>query len=96
MTDQIDITNTSSRFLIEISAGRTSVAKIGQASTAQTDDERRKRSAAEHGRRRSGVSGPLSEQRVSAEVVKGAGKEKEDFFPALTVSVLPLKPLHGP
>jgi hypothetical protein len=26
------------------------------------------------------VSGPLSEQRVSAEAVKGAGKEKEDFF----------------
>ncbi|HOQ43226.1 MAG TPA: hypothetical protein PLG94_17265 [Smithellaceae bacterium] len=56
------------------------MAKTGQASTAQPDDERRKRSAAERGRRRSGGSGPLSEQRVSAEAVKGAGKEKEDFF----------------
>ena len=95
MTDQIDITNTSSRFLIEISAGRTSVAKTGQASTAQTDDERRKRSVAARGRRRSGVSGPSSEQRVSAEAVKGAGKEKEDFFPARTVSALHLKPFTG-
>ena len=32
------------------------------------------------------MSVPLSEQRKSAEAVKGAGKEKEDFFPALTVS----------
>ena len=41
------------------------------------------------------MSGPSSEQRVSAEAVKGAGKEEEDFFRALTVSVLPLKPFTG-
>jgi hypothetical protein len=32
------------------------------------------------------VSEPSSEQRVSVKAVKGAGKEKEDYFPAQNVS----------
>ncbi|MBN1382765.1 MAG: hypothetical protein JXA41_13925 [Deltaproteobacteria bacterium] len=52
-------------------------------SVAETGfSDRSGESSAQGGEPQSGVSEPLSEQRVSAEAVKGAGKEKENFFPA--------------
>jgi len=37
------------------------------------------------------VSEPSSQQRVSVKAVKGRGKEKEDFFLAQALIVIPLK-----
>jgi hypothetical protein len=63
-----------------------SVAKTGAASRAEGKDDRSNRRAAKEGETRSAVSEPSSEQRVSVKAVKGAGKEKEDYFPAQNVS----------
>jgi hypothetical protein len=63
-----------------------SVAKTGAVSRVKGNDDRSNRRAEKEGETRSAVSEPLSQQRVSAEAVKGAGKEKEDYFPAQNVS----------
>ena len=71
------------------------MAETGAANRAEGKDDRNNRRAVKGGETWSGVSEPSSQQRVSVKAVKGAGKEKEDFFTGTGIDRSSIKGIQG-